>query len=416
MSLAVAARAADPAEPKIPAHLLSLSDYGAVADGKTVTTGAFTKAIAAIKAAGGGTLNVPAGTYLTGPFQVTNNMELHLEKGAIIKATERFADYGLPDPLPADQAGVDRLRARMIPLISGEGRLDNFVLSGEGTIDGSGEIWWQHVNKPTYFKAGNLLLPRPRLIAITARNMAVRGVTLTNSPSFHLVPTQCESLLIEDVHIIAPERAPNTDAIDPSGCKNVVIRKCTLDVGDDDVAIKAGGAGACTDIEITDCTIKHGHGISIGSETYAGVKDMTVRNCTFDSTTPALRIKSGVDRGGNISDILYEHITMKNVSIAVELNMVYDATTGGNAAGGNLLPHLNGVVFKDITATNAKQAMKIVGLPQAPIENVRFENVTIDAGTGMSVEEAKGIVLKNVNVTVKQGEALVTKNADVKCE
>jgi polygalacturonase len=302
----------------------------------------------------------------------------------------------------------------MIPLISSPGRLDNFVLSGEGTIDGSGEVWWQHVNKPTYFKAGNLLLPRPRLVAITAKNMAVRGITLTNSPTFHLVPTGCESLLIEDIHIIAPEHAPNTDAIDPSGCKNIVIRKCTLDVGDDDVAIKAGGAGPCSDIQITDCTILHGHGISIGSETNASVKNMTVRNCTFDGTTPALRIKSSLGRGGDISGILYDHITMNNVSIAVELNMTYDATPANNPAGGNLVPHLNGATFKDITATNAKQAMKIIGLPQAPIENIHFENVSIAATTGMSIGEAKGITLKNVNVTVKQGEVLATKNADVK--
>jgi polygalacturonase len=158
-------------------------------------------------------------------------MELHLEQGAVIKATERLADFGLPEPLPATQKEVDGLRVKMTPLISGA-NLGTFVLSGEGTIDGSGEVWWQHVNKLSYYKDGNLLLPRPRLVQLgPCENLVVKGVTLTNSPTFHLVPTKCDNVLIDGVHIVAPAKAPNTDAIDPSGSKNILIRKCTLDVG-----------------------------------------------------------------------------------------------------------------------------------------------------------------------------------------
>ncbi len=104
--------------------------------------------------------------------------------------------------------------------------------------------------------------------------------------------------------VLAPERAANTDAIDPSGCKNVLITKCRIDVGDDNIAIKAGKkiAGrefACENITVSDCTFVHGHGMSIGSETGGGVRNVVVKNCTFENTENGIRIKSQAGQGGN---------------------------------------------------------------------------------------------------------------------
>jgi polygalacturonase len=146
---------------------------------------------------------------------------------------------------------------------------------------------------------------------------------------------------------------------------------------------------------------------------------MLVRNCTFDGTTPALRIKSGVDRGGTVTDVTYQNCTLKNVSIAIELNMVYDPKNGPAASrpdGQRSVPHVKEIVFRNITATGAKQAIKIAGLQEAPIEDVTFENVKIDADTGVNAEYAKGIVFKNVDIQVKKGEPVVTKDAEIKRE
>src|SRR4030095_9356869 len=71
---------------------------------------------------------------------------------------------------------------------------------------------------------------------------------------------------------------------------------------------------ACEDITITDCFCKHGHGISIGSETVGGVRNVTVRNCTFEDTDNGLRIKSYRGRGGLVENIIYENISMKRMS------------------------------------------------------------------------------------------------------
>src|SRR5262249_138358 len=151
------------------------------------------------------------------------------------------------------------------------------------------------------------------IVLSKCKNIRVQGVTLQNSPSFHLVPTDSEDIVIDSVTIRAPGDSPNTDAIDPSACKNVLITKCVLDVGDDNVAVKSGHSvrgrnGACEDITVTDCTMLHGHGMTIGSETVGGVRNLTVRNCTFKDTVSGIRIKSYRGRGGLVENITYSDI------------------------------------------------------------------------------------------------------------
>ncbi|HEY3763112.1 MAG TPA: glycosyl hydrolase family 28 protein [Verrucomicrobiae bacterium] len=416
LSLWIAQGEIETVEPHIPAHQFSLTQFGAVGDGKTFDTDAFSNAVAAIKQAGGGTLVVPAGIFLTAPFQVTDNMELKLEKGAYIKASDRLSDYGYPENLPLTQKALNALHIRTLSLIHGT-KLETFVLSGEGTIDGNGPVWWQHVNKPTYYKKGNLLFnARPYLVQISdCKNFVVRGITLINSPAFHIVPVHCEHVLIENVHIISPQHAPNTDGIDPSGCKNVLIRHCDIDCGDDDVAIKAGGVGLCENIEIADCLIKHQYGITIGSETYGGCRHMLVTNCVFEGTKTAIAIRSAADRGGEVTDIRYENLTMHNVGLAIEFTMLYGANNASWAkyGGDPRVPYFHGVVVRNIQVTGASQAMNMQGLAESPIADFNFENVKIDANTGMVIENAKGIVFKNVQVTAKKGNSLTTKNAEI---
>src|SRR5262249_21918037 len=181
-------------------------------------------------------------------------------------------------------------------LINGQ-NLTGVTISGGGTVDGAGARWWVPAQAARE-KTPGFTTPRPRLILISnSQNVRVQDVTLQNSPSFHFVPTECENVVVSNVTILAPAHSPNTDAIDPSGCKNVLITKCRIDVGDDNVAIKSGRkvSGrdfACEDIMVTDCVFLHGHGVSIGSETRSGVRDVTVKNCTFENTENGIRIKS----------------------------------------------------------------------------------------------------------------------------
>ena len=203
----------------------------------------------------------------------------------------------------------------------------------QGTIDGSGQKWWIPAEEARQKKSG-YTLPRPNLIVLTrVKNLTVRGVTIQNSPKFHFVPTDCENVLVEDAKFFAPERAPNTDAIDPSMCKNVTIRRCLIDVGDDNVAVKSGKPHpnrefAADTLLVDDCTFKHGHGMSIGSEMVGGVKDVVVRNCTFEDTDNGIRIKTDRKKGGPVVNLLCENITMKDVAGAITISLLLPQDSG----------------------------------------------------------------------------------------
>jgi polygalacturonase len=206
--------------PVIPDAKFNLADFGGVGDGKTFNTDAFKSAIAAIEKAGGGHLIVAAGTYKTLPFTLTSHLDLHLEPGAVIKAPATFKDYGLPDPndpLPEPAAGAasggGRGRGRgagfVAPLITGN-NLTDVAITGDGTIDGSGAVFWAWSDKHArMYPPGRRIVFRPHLMVFTGmQRLHIDGITLTNSPMYHIVPSGTD-MLFENIRIVAPFDAPN---------------------------------------------------------------------------------------------------------------------------------------------------------------------------------------------------------------
>jgi polygalacturonase len=269
-----------PALPKIPDRTFTLTDFGAVADGKTLNTEAFTKAIAAVDKSGGGRLVVPAGVFMTAPFTLCSNLDLHLADGAIIQAPDTFEALGLPDPATLKtQAEASQVKTPA-PLITGK-NLHDVALTGTGIIDGSGAHWWAWSERAARAQSGRLVYRRPHLVVITGcERLLVADITLRNSSMFHLVPKNITDLTIERVKVRAPwdGSGPNTDAIDPFSSSNVTISNVTADVGDDNIAIKSGRINSpgpdapSRNITISDCTFLHGHGLSIGSELAGGAQ------------------------------------------------------------------------------------------------------------------------------------------------
>ncbi|HEX9046509.1 MAG TPA: glycoside hydrolase family 28 protein [Verrucomicrobiae bacterium] len=398
------------------AATFNVRDYGAAGDGKTVDTAAIQQALDACKKSGG-TVEFPAGTYPSQPLKLRDHTVLQLDAGAMLQAVTNQADFmKAPGNWLSAKNGGD-----FIPFISGKD-LTALTITGEGVIDGNGAAWWEEAEKARKIKPG-YTLPRPNLIVLErCQHVRVENLTLQNSPKFHLVPTECEDVVITNVTILAPEHAANTDAIDPSG-KRILITHCRLDVGDDNVAIKAGKKSPesdfqSEDITVTDCTFLHGHGMSIGSETSGGVRNVTVRNCTFANTENGLRIKSDVRRGGTVENISYSGITMSNVNPAITLTCVYQGTSAGDAkAGANAigdhLPSFRNIHISDLTASCPKAAGLILGLPQSCISNVVLENVKITAAKGFSITHAKAVQLKNVSVTADQGKPFVLEDVEV---
>ncbi|HYR45189.1 MAG TPA: glycosyl hydrolase family 28 protein, partial [Terriglobia bacterium] len=327
----------------------------------------------------------------------------------VLKATDERADFEIPGKPNT-----------FTPFIGGKD-LENIKITGSGVIDGSGEKWWGPAEEARRKQPG-YTLPRPRLIVLTrVRHLRVQDVTLQNSPTFHLVPTECEDVVITNVTILAPAHSANTDAIDPSASRNVLITRCFIDVGDDNVAIKAGRKiqgreFACEDIVIENCTFKHGHGVSIGSETVGGVRNVTVRNCTFEDTDNGLRIKSPRGRGGRVENILYTNITMKGMSpTAISITTYYPKIPASDQAQPitTETPMFRDIRISNVKGTGAKAAGVIIGLPESLISNVVLDRVELTAPEGLTIRNAKSVQLKGVKINVDHGEKVVVQNAEV---
>ena len=394
---------AHPALPTIPDRTFELADYGAVGDGKTMNTDAFTKAIDAVQKAGGGKLNIPKGVFVTAPFKLCSSLELHLSDGAVIQAPDTFEALGLPDPAKFKTQNEIKFQVPA-PLISGK-QLHDVAITGGGTIDGSGKHWWEWSERAARAVAktqpGRIVIRRPHLVAIDGCDrLLVADVTLTNSSMFHLVPKHINDLTIDHVKVRAPFNAPNTDAIDPGPGTNFWIHDCDIDTGDDDIVIKSGGSN----ILIENNTIKHGHGISVGSETTAGIHNMLVRNCTFDGTDNGIRIKSMRGAGGLVENVRYTGITMKNVTNAIVLQLDYVDNNRPNFKGDpTKIPTIRNITLDHITIDGCRNAGIIHGIPESPIMNIKLSDITITAEKDFDIRDADKPIFERVTKNIQAG-------------
>lgn len=394
------------APPVIPDRVFNVADFGAVPGDDGDDTAAFARAIAAVKAAGGGRLVVAAGDYHTGHLSLVSRLDLHLEKGArLVFSTD-------PDAY--------RIEGRKFrPLVAATG-VEDLAITGEGTLDGNGQAWWTEARafKDAARARGdsNEEIGRPRLLIIDkAKRVLVEGVTLTNSPQFHFIPSRCEDVTIRGVTVRAPDHAPNTDGIDPSASRRVHITGCTIDTGDDNIAIKSGKPehGPVEDVLIEHCTFVHGHGMSIGSETYGDVRNLTVRHCTFEGTEAGIRMKSARGRGGVVENLTYEHITMRGVEQAIQITSYYPNRTTPKPGVPDTAPETRdprtpiwrNIRIRDVRATGGtKTAGIIIGLPEEPVRGITMENVFIEAPVGIRLAYAHDISLRDVEVKPAKGE------------
>jgi polygalacturonase len=375
-------------KPSIPATIFDITSYGAVAgtnsDGTPIdNASAVQAAINAANAAGGGVVRVPAASlpFVCGRLTLLSNVKLEVESGAILQPLP----YGL-FPLGGDGRYDDWLTA------SGA---TNIEIGGPGTIDGNGQAWWDA------FHANPNMPHRPYLIKFSnCTTLYVHDVTLHNSPMFHLVPSACMNVTIDNVTITASGTNPaNTDAIDPSG-SNILIENSTLAVGDDDVAVKPQNV-FCRNIVIVNCTIGTGHGISVGGQTNDGLDDMLVAHCSMTGTDNGLRLKADASQGGRVQNICYSDIRMTNVFYPIVFYSYYreigtpgDTPTTGtispttyNASPPDALTNSTLCFWKNITidgltASGAGGSCIIWGLPlnnptNAFISGVRLNNVSI---------------------------------------
>lgn len=410
--------------------VFNVCSRGAQGDGQTLDTQAIQSTINACAEWGGGTVYFPAGRYVTGSLFLRNHTSLYLDAGAVILGSEDPQDYPI---IHSRWEGVHQ--DTHAPLIGGE-HLQNITLTGRGTIDGRGAVWWKAKDENT------LIYPRPRLISFSdCSNVLIEGITAVNSPSWTINPVHCQNVNIHAVSIINPADSPNTDGIDPDSCRLVRISDCYISVGDDCITIKSGTEHEdpdrytpCRDITITNCTLERGHGgVVIGSEMSGGVKNVVISNCVFIGTDRGIRIKTRRGRGGTIEDIRVSNLIMDGVLCPFTMNLYYHIGERGNLNVSDKSPHavnagtprVRRIYFSHITAREANYAAGFLyGLAEMPLEDISLSDISIslseDAGwgcpemaddipgmsrAGFFLRNARRVRLEHVEVTGQRGPA-----------
>lgn len=331
--------------PVIPANEVNLTEVGGVGDGVTLNTEAFENGIKKLQKKGGGRLTVPQGVWLTGPIQLKDNIELHLDKNAIILMSPDKSLF--VDPKKPDGKCLVGIKAS---------KRKNIAITGEGIIDGNGDHWrpvkrnkvsdvewnkYKTVIGGVEKDGGKLWYPfnalggypnidetpekqekrRVDLVRFeSCENILVQGVTIQNSPKFHVHPCFSKNVIIDGVTVRCPWNAQNGDAIDFSDVNIGLIVNCTVDAGDDGLCMKSGNykeeapANGCEDILIQNNTVYHAHGgFVLGSETQQAMRRIVVRNCRFSGTDSGLRFKSGLGRGGKTEQMFIQDIFMTDI-------------------------------------------------------------------------------------------------------
>ena len=367
---------------------------------------AINNAIAACSEAGGGKVVVPAGTFHTGALLMKSNVNLEVQKGATLLFV---FDKELYPVVKTRWEGMDCMN--LSPCIYAYGE-KNIAVTGEGTIDGGGsnETWWnwcgkdrfgykpdqkesQKIGRPELFRLAEAGVEiekrnmkdkglRPQLINFyRCEGVAIKGVTLLNSPFWVIHPLLSRNILVKNVKIW--NEGPNGDGCDPESCENVIIEGCTFHTGDDCIAIKSGrnrDGLKCNipsqNIIIRNCTMEDGHGgVVIGSEISGGVRNVFAENCEMDSPNldRVLRIKTNTCRGGVTENIYVRNIKVGQCGESVmRINLGYEPN---EAAQRGHIPTVRNVYMSNVTCQKSKYGVLINGLDdQDEIYNINIDN------------------------------------------
>ncbi len=372
--------------------ICNVRHYGAKGDGVTKDTAAIQKAIDTCGGHGGKVVLDGGSVFVSAPLTLKSHMTLELAAGTTLAGSPDHSDY------PDKEEFKDHGKQALVTATN----VEDITIDGGGTIDGRGDSWW-----PAPFQ------PRPRLIVFDhSKHIHMQGVTVQNSPMWQIVPYYSDDLSFRDMKVLAPEHSHNTDGIDPFSSTNIVVDHVLIDTGDDNIAIKSGQPGSpgpdspSRNITITDCTFLHGHGLSIGSEIAGGVDNVRAERVTFKGTAQGVRIKSNRDRGNaDIAHFSFRDLTMEDVKTPILISEFYpkipETITAEKIT--RLTPQFDDITIENVTATGAKQAMLIVGLPESPIRNLKLKNVHISAETGAVVQYAD-VNATDLTVQAAQGE------------
>ena len=442
-----------------------ITKFGARNDGLYLNTISINNAIDECSEKGGGVVVIPPGLWLTGPLVLKSNVNLHLQKNALLQFTDDLTQYKL---VAGNWEGLPQMRNQS-PVSATNA--ENIAITGYGIIDGNGDAWrmvkkdkltasqwksllasggvlnedkkiWYPSEKslagsklknpgvisadktPEFYETVKDFL-RPNLLVLTrCKKILLEGVTFQNSPAWCLHPLMSENLTVRNITVKNPWYAQNGDGIDIESCKNVLIENSVFDVGDDGICIKSGRdaegrkrAMPTQDVVIRNCTVYAAHGgFVIGSEMSGGAKNIYVEDCTFIGTDIGLRFKTTRGRGGIVENIFIKNIAMKDIiGEAILFDMYYAAQDPVPLAGEKRepprieelpvteeTPQFRNIHIRNVICNGAARAIFIRGLPEMNVKNIVLEDMVLQAEEGLDMTEGSHITIKNVKLITKE--------------
>ena len=417
----------------------NILSYGAHRDGSASSTDAFRLAIAAAHKAGGGTVYVPAGNYVTGPIQMVSNLTLFFDAGAVV----RFPATVLP-LTPGRQQGIET--PTPIPLIGGHD-LENVAVIGRGVLTTSNLDWmrlhsralrsvanagsanganWERLlqdieaQKPIspaeYAAAASEL--RPSFVRfMNSKNIRIDGLHFIGSSMWTVHLLYSENAVVENL-VIETYPGVHADGIVIDSSRFVKLDNDYIDAGDDGLVIKSGKDRdglrvnrPSENIAITNCTVHHAQAaLAIGSETSGGVRNVVASNITVRDTVNGIHLKSRRGRGGVVEDIRFDNWTMENVGQAISISdagysMEGEAADFGPGPVTNRTPSFRNIAISHVTIDGAQGLIDVSGIQEMPTAGVRISDVVGSGRRGLSGSYTDDLELHNVQLNVESGPA-----------
>ncbi|KAG8370629.1 hypothetical protein BUALT_Bualt13G0003200 [Buddleja alternifolia] len=349
-------------------HSVSVTEFGAVGDGKTINTVAFQNAIFYLKSfadKGGAQLYVPAGKWLTGCINLTSHLTLFLEKDAVILGSQDYSHWDVVEPLPSYGRGVEVPGRRYRSLISGQNLTDVVITGNNGTIDGQGSV--------------------------------------------------C-NLLVQNITVYCPPDSPYTSGIVPDSSEHICIENSSISTGHDAVVLKSGWDeyGISYNKPTTNVHVRRvrlqsfaGSGIAFGSEMSGGISGILVEHLQVHDSLIGIELKTAVGRGGYIKDIFLSDIHMENVRQGIKATSQCKSHPD-DKFDPNALPVVSEITFKDVVGVNITKAGEFVGMDENPFTSICLSSVSFDVTSDPSLSWAcENIIGSSVDVSPEPCPELV---------
>ena len=367
----------------------NILDYGAVADGKTLCTSAIQAAIDECNKNGGGRVIIPSGNFYTGSIYLKSNVELHLELGAVLTASDNIDDYNPDDAYYQNYGCVpEEWRAKHLIMAI---EVDRVAITGLGTIDGNGESFRKEATPPSpsaygwifgtsHVKDMNIMRPGQLIVFAESTNIYVQGITIVNAPCWCVFLYGCDYVRVHGIQVFNHKTALNTDGIDIDCCRYVTVSDCNIETGDDAITFRCSNARL---------------------KRFRPCEYVTVTNCNLAVSASAFRI--GVGTG------VIRHIRVSNITIERCGNGMHFMTSY-KSHGASEIEDVN---FSGISINSCSWPTKFEGerafIKDVTIENVRAKNCI--AGIRIIPSDeciVSNITLKDIEYTVRKEEREIT--------